>query len=314
MKISTDERKAREILRAQRLVKANGCWEWTGSRLKSGYGILRPGLPIPGLVRGRALVTRFAAFAWLGFDLRQKQVIRITCGNHGCFNPQHLAIPSADPKELAKHRLLAKRRITVAECWEWTGHCNASGYGWVPFMWSLRGRQRYQVQAHRLAAYAWLGFELTSSELILHSCDNPSCFNPDHLRPGTSKDNNDDCRSRGRANTLIGEDVGTAKLTTAQVRKIFARLIAGESRPEIARDYGVNRQAITLIARGKNWKSVTGGEVVKTYRKLRPDDVLRIRELHRSGVTLARIGQQFSVTSTTIWDVINGKIWSHVKV
>ena len=33
---------------------------------------------------------------------------------------------------------------------------------------------------------------------VLHSCDNPPCVNPNHLRIGTPKENNEDMMSRGR--------------------------------------------------------------------------------------------------------------------
>ena len=47
------------------------------------------------------------------------------------------------------------------------------------------------AQAHGLDVFNMPGF-------VLHSCDNRLCYNPEHLRLGTAKDNMDDKVSRGR--------------------------------------------------------------------------------------------------------------------
>lgn len=90
-------------------------------------------------------------------------------------------------------RLLAKRQITEAGCWEWLGS-RTNGYG---RMWWI-GRTH---PVHRLAAHAWLGLDLSAgrSVVAMHQCDNPPCFNPDHLRLGTQQDNVDDAWEKGRA-------------------------------------------------------------------------------------------------------------------
>jgi hypothetical protein len=36
-------------------------------------------------------------------------------------------------------------------------------------------------------------------DYVLHSCDNPECINPTHLRLGTAKDNSQDLKERGKS-------------------------------------------------------------------------------------------------------------------
>ena len=83
-------------------------------------------------------------------------------------------------KSVIKLSLLKKRRIVNA-CWEWTGCMRGKGkfaqYGRV----TIKNR-KYDV--HRLSAYLWLGFDLSSKSLICHHCDNSKCFNPAHLYIG----------------------------------------------------------------------------------------------------------------------------------
>lgn len=75
------------------------------------------------------------------------------------------------------------------QCWPWRGNRDNKGYG------RLRVQRRY-LKAHRLA---WALFNERWPELhVLHSCDNPWCCNPLHLREGTDADNMRDRDSRGR--------------------------------------------------------------------------------------------------------------------
>jgi len=77
-------------------------------------------------------------------------------------------------------------------CWEWTGSKNNHGYGRINV-------NRYPAYAHRVAYELVTGEDITGLEL-LHSCDNPGCVNPDHLTPGTHKENMRDMTAKGRDN------------------------------------------------------------------------------------------------------------------
>lgn len=72
-------------------------------------------------------------------------------------------------------------------CWEWVGCKYHHGYG-----------QYGREYAHRVM-WEWKhGEPPAMGLLVLHSCDNPSCVNPDHLYLGDQKKNMSDCAARGR--------------------------------------------------------------------------------------------------------------------
>jgi hypothetical protein len=108
----------------------------------------------------------------------------------------------------------------------------------------------------RIAMHLWRGFDLTSDACVLHHCDVPTCFNPDHLWIGTTADNHADMMRKGRNVVLRGSQHGMAILTEADIPIVRARLAAGERCTDIARSYGVGPWVIREIKRGKNWKHV----------------------------------------------------------
>jgi hypothetical protein len=79
---------------------------------------------------------------------------------------------------------------TDDDCWEWQGNRNEFGYGRVHY----KGAHR---RAHRVVYEEMIG-PIPEGLVLRHQCDNPPCVNPNHLEPGTHKENSDDCWSRGR--------------------------------------------------------------------------------------------------------------------
>ncbi|MGI4744934.1 MAG: hypothetical protein ACRYGI_11565 [Janthinobacterium lividum] len=71
------------------------------------------------------------------------------------------------------------------ECWPWKG-ANVNGYG------TLSDKRATHI------ALELSGHPRPGRLFALHSCDNPPCVNPAHLRWGTAADNSADCLSRGR--------------------------------------------------------------------------------------------------------------------
>lgn len=95
-----------------------------------------------------------------------------------------------------------RKALCPGPCWEWTGAQNSSGYGVVafPLRTDDRGRKsRRIVLVHRLSLCLVGEIELEDTDtLALHQCDNPLCFNPDHLNPGDYQQNNLELFDRGR--------------------------------------------------------------------------------------------------------------------
>ena len=77
-------------------------------------------------------------------------------------------------------------------CWVWTGGVSASGYG----VYWLDGKTQ---SAHRVAHGG-------DSQVVMHTCDNKLCVNPDHLRGGTYRDNSADMVAKGRSWRAHGKD------------------------------------------------------------------------------------------------------------
>lgn len=68
------------------------------------------------------------------------------------------------------------------DCWEWCGGTNIGNRGY--FLLPILG-----VQAAYRVSYIMANGPITKDMHILHSCDNPLCVNPKHLREGTHVDN-----------------------------------------------------------------------------------------------------------------------------
>ena len=94
-----------------------------------------------------------------------------------------------------EEKLLSRVIKDFNDCWKYTAYLNSRGYGRLRY----KGKK---VLAHRLSYLLFKG-EIKDKLRVCHTCDNPTCINPDHLFLGTDKDNNDDAIKKGRINPSL---------------------------------------------------------------------------------------------------------------
>ena len=134
-------------------------------------------------------------------------------------------------------------------CLEFNGVRDKNGYGVIKYL-------KKNKKIHRLSYERSKG-EVPKGLIVRHTCDNPSCWNPDHLLAGTSQDNTRDMFERGRGFKLRGSDHGNSKLTESQVKEIKDLLSTSNlSQREIAKMYSVTQTRISKIKLNKEWRHV----------------------------------------------------------
>lgn len=154
-------------------------------------------------------------------------------------------VPDDRDKKDAIQAKFMRRVDTCGSCWIWNGSRNKrTGYGHF-----CHGQMN--DLAHRVMYMLWFG-EIPDGLVVRHSCDNPSCVKPDHLKIGTQAENVSDMVERGRSTR--GEKNPMARMTEDMVRE--ARILCkvfGVSHEKLARRFGVARRTVSSAVNGTNW-------------------------------------------------------------
>lgn len=137
------------------------------------------------------------------------------------------------------------------DCWIWQGTRMAPNkigeqYGHIGI--SEKGRQ-ISYRAHRLA-YILVYGDLPDDMVVMHTCDNPLCVNPAHLKAGTQKENAEDMARKGRV--AHGASHYDSRLTEDDVLAIFDDKTS--TNIALARRYGIHDSNIVKIRRGERWR------------------------------------------------------------
>ena len=132
--------------------------------------------------------------------------------------------PNMSLEETIKHCLNQSRKGGPnGDCLEWLRSSNRNGYGQI----------RFQRKQHYIGRLILLYFEgEPKGRWMLHSCDNPKCINPDHLRWGTPKENAKESENRSMRR---------------QIPRILDIWKTGKPIIEIANEFGVWEELINEI-------------------------------------------------------------------
>jgi hypothetical protein len=135
------------------------------------------------------------------------------------------------------------------DCIEFQGYKEKNGYG-------RKSSAGKMLLAHRIAYCKAKNIDIKDIDglVVMHTCDNPPCVNPEHLRLGTHQDNMDDKMKKGRheCGRLIGETNGQAKLTSEDVLRI-REMVKFKSQREVARLFLISPRQVSRIARRERW-------------------------------------------------------------
>ena len=131
-------------------------------------------------------------------------------------------------------------------CWNWPMQ-KKDGYGHIRY-------KRKMYFCHRLAFRLFVR-ELSKTEIVRHKCHNRSCYNPEHLSPGSHSQNAYDSRHYHSQTKLTEDKVREIRVYYSEHKK-FAYGEAAKSYEILAEKYGVSSATIKAVRFNVQWKDV----------------------------------------------------------
>lgn len=139
-----------------------------------------------------------------------------------------------------------------SECWLWKKSLRGKGYG--AWNYEMSGYPRVG-NAHRMT-YILFNCD-PHNMMVLHSCGNSRCCNPDHLYLGNNSRNMQDAVLHGthRCDGAFKKGCNHVnnKLTENDVRQIKLLLTTGIPQRKIAEKYNISRGTVQNIKNKRSW-------------------------------------------------------------
>jgi HNH endonuclease len=147
------------------------------------------------------------------------------------------AMVNLTPKQIKSFWGRVKKGV---RCWEWIGGKNKLGYGLNTVQ---QKKIKWTFLAHRLSFFLSSGKDPGKFQ-VCHSCDNPSCCNPNHLWLGTVHQNMQDKQQKHRAGKKLFPDA-IFEIRNSKISKYI-----------LAEKYGVHEATIRKVRRRNIWKHI----------------------------------------------------------
>jgi len=201
---------------------STGCLNWTRYINKGGYGTTK--------YKGRTIPVHRALWIELHGEITRTTVVRHTCHNRRCINPDHLCVGthaenSADMVKAGRSHRPAGEMNNNAK---YTDQDAMAVFGFISGGLSKK------------AVAKLTGVRLPTVALIANG------QRWRHITGLTPKHDNK------------GENNGQAALTREVVLAIVAKCQAGTPRKLVAKELGVSYPALNAVMNGKNWSWLTG--------------------------------------------------------
>lgn len=199
------------------------------------------------------------------------------------------------------------------DCVEWPS-LTKGGYGQFSYSYKKYSAHRTSWEIHNNA-------QIPKGKVIMHTCDNPSCVNPEHLRLGTQSDNVKDMIEKGRANYSYdrsGESNPNSKVSRCDVAAIFEESGTHE---DVAGKYVCPVNAVKNIRNRRTWLDVTKGLTPgdrgvsgtrgsnvgsSKLQEFEAVDIFTSKEKNRA------LASRYNCSISVIQRVKNGDTWKHV--
>lgn len=187
-------------------------------------------------------------------------------------------------------------------------------YGYVKHTLIDDDKRKRSVTAHTVIALAFFGarpngFDVCHMNGIRH--DNKA----ENLRYDTKKGNAADRIKHGTH--MEAERTPAAKLSNSQALEVVRLLREKKmTQQNIAALVGVSQSAVCNIARGRSWRSITGGSVdcyhTAGARKLSESDVIMVFDMRDDGKSMKDIADIVGSTTSNVCMILSGRSWKQV--
>lgn len=143
-------------------------------------------------------------------------------------------------------RFLVKFTKHQNGCWIWK---TFNGETYPMFLFN-----KTPTRAHRVSFLMFKG-AISPGDVVMHTCDNTGCVNPDHLILGSQKQNIHDCMKKKRF--VRGTESHLAKLdvrSVVAIRKLWETKKLRQQ--DLANAFGMSQTAIYKIVNNLKWKEL----------------------------------------------------------